>query len=435
MPNRENAFKRVFFIPTPTLSFNRAPSILGRSQHQPGIIDMPTQSRGLPNTVPVQELYKKYQEIKLQNGLDNDSEVRVAGVSLQQIQKRTEMIKKQRAIMQQLRERGGIEVAGAVLTKIASERPQAANRAELIETEQKLSFLEEMLAQTLAELQAYEDLISNQRALRQTHLMYQGFTKKAAPGAYQFDARMYESASLLGLPVELREMIWRYALVENEPLVSYIGKCVVRSRYGEHRAKLVRRTTLYPKTPALARVSKMIRWETMPTWYGGNIFAFRVDHDDQDDGEVERWLKARREPVLFFDLKRDRNHTIHNLSKVDLEFQMYSDAAEGPSSAGINIRSAVGASKLSLSFTGVLARECTCSLTTVMDDLSEDPSNIREVAAEMYEGWEQEAIGAFAKRIEWNIGNWQSNDREDGNEYCSTCEKPRYMGPLDEHGE
>ncbi|KAK5696113.1 hypothetical protein LTR97_008533 [Elasticomyces elasticus] len=343
---------------------------------------MPTQNSRPPNTaaVSVQELYKKYQEIKLRNGLDNDPEVRVAGVSLQQIQKRTEMIKKQRAIMQQLRERRGVDVAGV--------------------RQQKLSFLEEMLAQTLAVFQAYEGLISNQRALRQTHLMHQGFTKKAAPGAYHFDARMYESAWLLGLPVELREMIWRYALVENEPLVPYMEKCVVRSRDGEHRAKLVRQTTLYPKTPALARVSKMIRWETMPTWYGGNIFAFRVDHDDQDDGEVERWLKARREPVLFFDLKRDRNHTIHNLSKVDLEFQMYSDAAEGASSAGINIRSAVGASKLSLSFTGVLARECTCSLTTVMNDLSEDPSNVREVAAEMCEGWEQEALAAFAKRIQ-----------------------------------
>ncbi|KAK4888604.1 hypothetical protein LTR27_012499 [Elasticomyces elasticus] len=351
-------------------------------------------------TVPVQELYKKYQEIKLRNGLDNDSEVRVAGVSLQQIQKRTVMIKKQRAVMQQLRERRGVDGAGAVLARTVSERPQAANRVELMRTEQKLSFLEEMLAQTLAEFQAYEDLILNQRALRQTHLMHQGFTKKAAPGAYQFDARMYESASLLGLPVELREMIWRYALVEDEPLVPYMEKRV-----------------------------------TMPIWYGENVFAFGVDHEGQDDGEVERWLKARREPVLFFDLQRDRNHTIHNLSKVDLEFQMYSDAAEGASSAGINIRSAVGASKLSLSFTGVLARECTCSLTTVMDDLSEDPSGVREVAAEMCEGWEQEAIAAFAKRIEWNIGDWQSDDREDGDEYCSTCEKPRYMGPLDEHGE
>ncbi|KAK5682210.1 hypothetical protein LTS10_005336 [Elasticomyces elasticus] len=383
---------------------------------------MPTQNSGLPNTaavpVPVQELYKKYQEIKLRNGLDNDSEVRVAGVSLQQIQKRTEMIKKQRAIMQQLRERRGIDLGRSY-----------RDRAEAV------LLLEETLARTLAEFQAYEDLILNQRALRQTHLMHQGFTKKAAPGAYRFDARMYESASLLGLPVELREMIWRYALVEGEPLVSYMGERVVRSRYGEHRAKLVRQTTLYPETPALARVSKMIRWETMPTWYGENIFAFGVDHEGQDDGEVERWLKARREPVLFFDLQRDRNHTIHNLSKVDLEFQMYSEAAEGPSSAGINIRSAVGASKLSLSFTGVLARECTCSLTTVMDDLSEDPSNIRGVAAEMCEGWEQEAIAAFAKRIKWNIGDWQSHDREDGNAYCSTCEKPRYMGPLDEHGE
>ncbi|KAK5701139.1 hypothetical protein LTR17_022861 [Elasticomyces elasticus] len=360
--------------------------------------------------VPVQELYKKYQEIKLRNELDNDSEVRVAGVSLQQIQKRTEMIKKQRAIMQQLRERRGVDGAGVVLARTVSERPQAANRAELMRTEQKLSFLEEMLAQTLAEYQAYEDLILNQRALRQTHLMHQGFTKKAAPGAYQFDARMYESASLLGLPVELREMIWRYAIVEDEPLISYIGKRVVRSRYGEHRAKLVRQTTLYPEPPALARVSKMIRWETMPSWYGENVFAFGADHEGQDDGEVERWLKARREP-------------------------MYSDAAEGPSSAGIKIRRAVGASKLSLSFTGVLARECTCSLTTVMDDLSEDPSDVREVAAEMCESWEQEAIAAFAKRIQWNIGDWQSDDREDGDGYCSTCEKPRYMDPLDEHGE
>ncbi|KAK4950701.1 hypothetical protein LTR10_010694 [Elasticomyces elasticus] len=238
---------------------------------------------------------------------------------------------------------------------------------------------------------------------------------------------MYESASLLGLPVELREMIWTYALVEDEPLISFIGERVERSQDPEDRAKLVRQTILFPETPALACVSKEIRWETMPIWYGENVFAFGLDHDGQDVGE------ARREPVLlFFDGQRDRNQTIHNLSKVDLEFQMYSSAAEGPSSAGINIRSAVGVDKLSLSFTGVLARECTCSLTALIDGLSDDSDGMREMDGDMSEGWEQGTITAFAKHVEWNLVNWQWDDPEDSYEDCSTCKKPRYMGPLEE---
>ncbi|KAK5719442.1 hypothetical protein LTR15_007966 [Elasticomyces elasticus] len=344
------------------------------------------------------------------------------------------MVKKQRAIMQQLRERGGVDVAGAVLEKTASERPQAANRSELTEAWPKLFSMELMIAQTLAEFQAYEDLILNQRALRQTHLMHENLTKKARPGAYQYDARMYQSASLMGLPVELREIIWKYALVEEEPLISYMGERVQRPRYGENRAKLVRQTIVYPEMPALACVSRDIRWETMPIWYD-NVFAFGLDHEARGRGEVGRWLKARREPVLFFDLRQDRNHTIHRLTKVDLEFQMYSHAAEGPASAGISIRRAVDVSKLSLSFTGVLARECTCSLTALMDELSKDPSDLREYDHEMCECWEQEAISAFAKRVERNIEDWQGDHREDGDEYCSACEKPRHIDELSDEEE
>ncbi|KAK5735741.1 hypothetical protein LTR17_007913 [Elasticomyces elasticus] len=265
--------------------------------------------------------------------------------------------------------------------------------------------------------------------------MHENLTKKARPGAYQYNARMHESASLMGLPAELREMIWRFALVEDEPLVSYIGERVERPRYSEHRARLVRQIILFPKTPVLACVSRDILWETMPIWYCDNVFAFCLDHETRGRGEVGRWMQARQESVLFFDLQQDRNHTIHNLSKVDLEFQMYSSAAEGPSSAGIYIRSAVGVDKLSVSFSGVLARECTCSLTALMDRLSDDPNGMREMDGNMSEGWEQGTITAFVKRVEPYVGIWQRDDREDGDESCSTCEKPRYMGPLDESDE
>ncbi|KAK5108939.1 hypothetical protein LTR62_007654 [Meristemomyces frigidus] len=71
--------------------------------------------------VPVQDLFKSYQEAKLRTGMDHDPELQVAAISPRQIQRRTELVKEQGAIKKELRERGGFDIADAILARATIE--------------------------------------------------------------------------------------------------------------------------------------------------------------------------------------------------------------------------------------------------------------------------------------------------------------------------
>ena len=80
--------------------------------------------------------------------------------------------------------------------------------------------------------------------------------------------------TLLGLSGELRNKIWRYVLVENQPL-DVTGRDSLRGK-GTHDSPFDL-TYERPLHPGLLSVNRQIREECASIYYGENVFHFEVD--------------------------------------------------------------------------------------------------------------------------------------------------------------
>ena len=81
---------------------------------------------------------------------------------------------------------------------------------------------------------------------------------------------------LLELPPELREAIYAFALVSYKPTVTF-----KLDRYQQD-------TYTQANQPPLTRVSRQIRQETLPVWYGGNDIVLHAEGGKADD--ARKWL-------------------------------------------------------------------------------------------------------------------------------------------------
>ncbi|EMF16974.1 uncharacterized protein SEPMUDRAFT_146088 [Sphaerulina musiva SO2202] len=86
-------------------------------------------------------------------------------------------------------------------------------------------------------------------------------------------------ARLLTLPLEIRELVWEHVLTEaDQTLVTFRLDAFQREYYS------------YSTQPALARVSRQIRSESLPIWYERNRFIFHTE--DAKAQDVRTWLRC-----------------------------------------------------------------------------------------------------------------------------------------------
>ncbi|KAK5730568.1 hypothetical protein LTR15_000505 [Elasticomyces elasticus] len=124
-------------------------------------------------------------------------------------------------------------------------------------------------------------------------------------------------ASLLGLPFELREMIWSFVLIQADPIAAKIVRRSIRyTRPLFDYSFLFEATSPYsqrqamPQLPPLALAAKVISNEVLAVYHKKNTFAFTIDK--RNISEVTAWLDAVRKrcEILCSDFDLDAYPTI-----------------------------------------------------------------------------------------------------------------------------
>ena len=90
---------------------------------------------------------------------------------------------------------------------------------------------------------------------------------------------MTTESSLLSLPGELRKKIYRYAVVEVDPIIPTIIKS---------RCRDSKRYTFFLKQPqpTLAATCRLLRGEVLPIYYGENVSAPTAQYRRTNSGIV-----------------------------------------------------------------------------------------------------------------------------------------------------
>ena len=124
--------------------------------------------------------------------------------------------------------------------------------------------------------------------------------------------RLTDECRLTSLPPELRSLIYRYAVVADQPLIAFFD-CQAKQKPADSAdtKRVSYHYKLLPARPELASTSRQLRDEVLPIFYGGNTFIFSLD--SMFCNVIGRWVKlAQRAPatshirnvVLEFDVKR-----------------------------------------------------------------------------------------------------------------------------------
>ncbi|KAK3660867.1 hypothetical protein LTR56_000625 [Elasticomyces elasticus] len=224
-------------------------------------------------------------------------------------------------------------------------------------------------------------------------------------------------ASLLGLPFELREMIWSFVLMQADPIAAKIARRTImytRPLFNysfpfEATSPCGQRQAM-PQLPPLALAAKVISNEVLAVYHKKNTFAFTIDQ--RNISEVTAWLNAVRKrcKILCSDFDLDAYPTIC------VHFALPAPrpglwAADGDD-ATIEYHLHKGESSWTVRLGGVLQSECECWVAHVI------------------ENDEEEGIVSMADltwRIEQRIGNfWLPRKRGDVFVECQKCGKQRY---------
>jgi hypothetical protein len=242
-----------------------------------------------------------------------------------------------------------------------------------------------------------------------------------------------QRATLTTLPLELREMIWSFVLVEREPIFSctlqHSTPAQGHRRKGSKRARLLAliqdgyhrkpaasparttRTELWPRLPALTAVNHQIRQEALHVFFRDNVFVFRLN-ERMSTREVERWQTAlvAQCPTLL-------PQHLFTIWTTRLEFMTQSPLGIGRQPAAIDCTLGPD-SHLALSFSGGLAQECTCTARQHAKELSHE-ANIN--------GQQTELIMKFTGYVEEQIRNdWGRRGRKmTPPRPCADCGMPR----------
>ncbi|KAK5732131.1 hypothetical protein LTR17_010839 [Elasticomyces elasticus] len=224
---------------------------------------------------------------------------------------------------------------------------------------------------------------------------------------------------LLGLPPELREMIWSLVLVRPEPIIAYVNRRTTLNpdRNDPEESRTKRYMQAFPHIPPLASVSRDLYMEIMDVYFGNNTFLFSLNK--QNPGEIDSWLE----------LVRAHNYTIMGSGetwpavdyqiKIELNFMMPdSSYYERPTTIAYSFNAKKDA--FNLDFHGALARECLCRLYSQLNDRYPDETGEWDDLGPM---------SAFTKLIEcWVRLAWLSRNPMSIPQACRRCAKQRFYG-------
>lgn len=101
--------------------------------------------------------------------------------------------------------------------------------------------------------------------------------------AWSLSRRATSRSTLLELPAEIRSTIWTFALRSEKPLVTFHIDDYQKESYQE------------ASQPALLSVSRQVRGEAIPIFYGCNDFIFHTEERQAND--AHKWL-YKSQPYL-----------------------------------------------------------------------------------------------------------------------------------------
>ncbi|KAK5115041.1 hypothetical protein LTR62_001738 [Meristemomyces frigidus] len=224
-----------------------------------------------------------------------------------------------------------------------------------------------------------------------------------------------ESSRLLSLPLELREMIWRYVLVEPEPIFTcLVQHAVTRPRCHSKRARMrsfwheiysrtpsvtTTKLSLWPRLPILSRVNTQLRREALEVFFRDNVFLFRLDYQ-MSDRDVERW----QETLLSQWSRSMLPAGLFRLWTIRLEFMVQSQTG-GMRQPTILDCSLGPNGDLAHRFQGALKQECTCryqdNVRSLTKEATASTAGQNELIAKVAALVEEQIKAEWGRRGRW----------------------------------
>lgn len=187
------------------------------------------------------------------------------------------------------------------------------------------------------------------------------------------DLKMPTESALLSLPPELRNRIWAYAMKPSggqsrEPLIIH------RSRWYDRRLMSGKSAM----QPALTKVNRRIRSESLPMFYGRNILTIEYDNSGGSDRALQ-WLKSLGKNAKFIQELRVNGGKVPYVQHGPFVFREY------PVAFQISIHEPSSGSKL-----------LTCTSTTNCTDLGVQDTlrKLEHRLASRYDGKGKQGLSA-----------------------------------------
>ena len=229
--------------------------------------------------------------------------------------------------------------------------------------------------------------------------------------------RLTDECRLTSLPPELRSLIYRYAVVADQPLIAFFD-CQAKQKPADSAdtKRVSYHYKLLPARPELASTSRQLRDEVLPIFYGGNTFIFSLD--SMFCNVIGRWVKlAQRAPatshirnvVLEFDVKRRALVVRRPRDKLSRFMEP----------AVIKISISNDAQAPSFSLAGTLAEDCTCMLSQAWQAFTKFRSNWEAHSNNAVLDFCEHLVGDEVKDWYWRCGRGQERV------LCDECGKDR----------
>ncbi|KAK5702805.1 hypothetical protein LTR97_003751 [Elasticomyces elasticus] len=241
-----------------------------------------------------------------------------------------------------------------------------------------------------------------------------------------------DTPCLMGLPPELREMIWTFAVLEPYPIIAYVKWQTVPSSqriewqwYKERGITTARQMKTVPELPPLAFVAKSVAREVIPIFLS-NTFLFSIDQHNA--GEVGDWVYNVYDKLAVCTGDEEESCTNMNSNiTIRIEFGVPRSRI---ATIEYTMRSADGHERFRLKIDGHLTEECRCWLADARKTIDEESVVLRD-DVEYHDGrW---GMGELTGIIERRIRHvWSIRERNCASATCSTCGKTQYASVKDQ---
>ena len=213
------------------------------------------------------------------------------------------------------------------------------------------------------------------------------------------------ATTLESLPAEVRNLIYSFAVVEDEPLVVYRATryrpCTTTGSGG----RIVHEYTYLHERPALAAVNRGMRRDVLSIFYSANTFLFNYNKDQS----------MLVEPWLYYTIRTDGRlwHSLNQISSIILEFYSTVELSRNSFLRGTaELRFELGTSnELKITFGGPLRELCTCGFGKFLPKSMHVASDLKSV------------LGPAAAFEKHHLTGWRGHILTTRDELCRTCAK------------